>query len=40
MLLRCMILVLAREKHAVVIVPVPEMLAHFVLKPIEEAEQL
>lgn len=40
MLLCCMIQVLVKEKHAAVILPVPEMLAHFVLKPIEEAEQL
>lgn len=29
-----------RERHAIVTLPVPEMVAHFVLKPIEEAEQL
>lgn len=39
-LLRFMIWVSLREKHAIVIPPVPEIVAHLVLKPIEEAEQL
>lgn len=35
-----MLWVLLREKHAMMIPPVPEMVAHLALKPIEEAEQL
>lgn len=32
--------VLLREKHTIIIPPLPEMVAHLLLNPIEEAEQL